>query len=64
MLFKNLQEIEKVNEAIKLTPEYKLGKKLLDGDISKISIQDAIDGMDGEPTTADEHNKKWLDELE
>ena len=58
MLFKNLQEIEKVNEAIKLTPEYKLGKKLLDGDISKISIQDAIDGMDGEPTTADEHNKE------
>tara|TARA_R100000656_G_scaffold87773_1_gene63752 strand:+ start:251 stop:445 length:195 start_codon:yes stop_codon:yes gene_type:complete len=64
MLFRDLQEVKKVTEIIQSTPEYKLGKKLMDGEISNISVQDAIDGMDGEPTTADKHNKKWLDELE
>ncbi len=28
----------------------------------EITVQDAIDNMDGEPTTADEFNKEWLNE--
>ena len=34
----------------KSTPEYKIGKEILEGDI------------DVEPTTADKYNKEWLDE--
>jgi hypothetical protein len=30
----------------------------------ELTIQDAIDNLDGEPTTADEYNKEWLDEKE
>ena len=29
----------------------------------KISVQDVIDGIDGEPTTADEHNEQWQNEV-
>ena len=28
----------------------------------EVTVQDAIDNMDGEPTTADEFNKEWLNE--
>ena len=44
------KQINKMNNIIKSTPEYKIGKKILEGDI------------DAEPTTADKHNKEWLDE--
>ena len=55
MLFKYIKEVEKqiidkTNDLIKSTPEYKIGKKILEGD------------MDGEPTTADKYNKEWLNE--
>tara|TARA_R110000851_G_scaffold81411_1_gene178916 strand:- start:224 stop:430 length:207 start_codon:yes stop_codon:yes gene_type:complete len=66
MLFKYIEEVEKpnydsvtetinnnvdeLNNLIKSTPEYKIGKKILEGD------------TDGEPTTADKYNKEWLDE--
>ena len=55
MLFKYIKEVEKqiidkTNDLIKSTPEYKIGKKILEGD------------TDGEPTTADKYNKEWLNE--
>mgnify|MGYP003666157955 FL=1 len=66
MLFKYIKEVEKpnydsvtetinnnvdeLNNLIKSTPEYKIGKEILEGDI------------DVEPTTADKYNKEWLDE--
>ena len=55
MLFKYIEEVEKqiidkTNDLIKSTPEYKIGKKILEGDI------------DGDVTTADKYNKEWLDE--
>jgi len=34
--------IKCLNDAIKATPEYKLGKKLLDGEISNKTIDDEI----------------------
>ena len=55
MLFKYIKEVEKqiidkTNDLIKSTPEYKIGKKILECD------------MDGETTTADKYNKEWLNE--
>tara|TARA_R110000824_G_scaffold148200_2_gene317748 strand:- start:426 stop:599 length:174 start_codon:yes stop_codon:yes gene_type:complete len=55
MLFKYIKEVEKqiidkTNDLIKSTPEYKIGKTILEGDI------------DGEPTTADKYNKEWFNE--
>ena len=47
--------IDEMNEAIKSTPEYKIGKNVGKW-VSKYK--------DGEPTTADEHNEKWLNEKE
>ena len=47
--------IDEMNEAIKSTPEYKIGKNVGKW-MSKYK--------DGEPTTADEHNEKWLNEKE
>ena len=47
--------IDEMNEAIKSTPEYKIGKNVGKW-MSKYK--------DGEPTTADEHNEKWLNEEE
>ena len=47
--------IDEMNEAIKSTPEYKIGKNVGKW-VSKYK--------DGEPTTADEHNEKWLNEEE
>ena len=44
------KDIQSINNLIKSTPEYKIGKKILEGD------------TDGEPTTADKYNKEWLDE--
>lgn len=44
------KQINKTNDIIKSTPEYKIGKKILEGDI------------DAEPTTADKYNKEWLNE--
>ena len=40
-------QINEMNDAIKLTPEYKLGKKLLDGEISNITIDNIIDKEGG-----------------
>ena len=54
-------QVNEMNDAIKATPEYKLGKKLLDGEISNLTTKNIIDN-DSEPTTADEHNKEWLDD--
>ena len=61
--------IKCLNDVIKATPEYKLGKKLLNGEISKenkthIAGDIVYDNplYDGEPTTADEYNNKWLNE--
>ena len=42
--------VNEINNLIKSTPEYKIGKEILEGDI------------DVEPTTADKYNKEWLDE--
>ena len=28
----------------------------------ELTVQDAIDNIDGEPTTADKYNQEWLDE--
>ena len=42
--------VDELTNFIKSTPEYNLGKKILEGDI------------DGDITTADKHNKEWLDE--
>jgi len=58
MLFKYIEEVEKpennnideLTNFIKSTPEYKIGKKILEGD------------TDGEPTTADKYNEEWLNE--
>ena len=66
MLFKYIKEVKKpnydsvtetinnnvdeLNNLIKSTPEYKIGKTILEGDI------------DGEPTTADKYNKEWFNE--
>ena len=36
-------QINEMNDAIKSTPEYKLGKKLLDGEMSNITIDNIID---------------------
>ena len=47
--------IDEMNEAIKSTPEYKIGKN-----VGKWMNK----YKDGEPTTADEHNEKWLNEKE
>ena len=38
-----VERLKDWNDAIKLTPEYKLGKKLLDGEISNITIDSIID---------------------
>ena len=38
----NKRKINEMNDAIKLTPEYKLGKKLLDGEISNKTIDNII----------------------
>ena len=86
----NKDKVDEMNESIKSTPEYKVGKNInkwvnkyaeknhsLDGnpekfpledpeDHSKISIREInkeiADEYKGEPTTADEHNKEWLDD--
>ena len=50
-----LSTADEMNEAIKSTPEYKIGKNVGKW-MSKYK--------DGEPTTADEHNEKWLNEKE
>ena len=50
-----LATVDEMNEAIKSTPEYKIGKNVGKW-VSKYK--------DGEPTTADEHNEKWLNEKE
>jgi len=39
----NKRKINKMNDAIKSTPEYKLGKKLLGGEISNVTIDNIID---------------------
>ena len=43
----NKRKINKMNDAIKSTPEYKLGKKLLDGEISNVTIDSIIDKESG-----------------
>jgi DNA-directed RNA polymerase subunit RPC12/RpoP len=43
----NKRKINEMNDAIKLTPEYKLGKKLLDGEISNVTIDSIIDKESG-----------------
>ena len=69
----NKDKVDKMNEAIKSTPEYKVGKN-----INKISIKEINKEIadeyksEGEKyhkeesdwalTTADEHNKEWLDD--
>ena len=66
-------QINEVNDAIKSTPEYKVGKNInkwvnkyaeknhsLDGNPDRLPNEDPEDH--GEPTTADEHNKEWLDD--
>ena len=40
--FDEIKEAKKKTNAIKLTPEYKLGKKLLDGEISNKTIDNII----------------------
>ena len=39
--------IKCLNDAIKATPEYKLGKKLLDGEISNVTIDNIINNESG-----------------
>ena len=51
----NKDKVDEMNEAIKSTPEYKIGKN-----VGKWMNK----YKDGEPTTADEHNEKWLNEKE
>ena len=60
--------IKCLNDVIKATPEYKLGKKLLNSEISKENKTHTAGDIvydnplyDGEPTTADEYNKEILD---
>jgi len=43
----NKRKINKTLNAIKSTPEYKLGKKLLDGEISNVTIDSIIDKESG-----------------
>jgi len=38
-----VERLKDWNDEIKLTPEYKLGKKLLNGEISNITIDSIID---------------------
>ena len=38
-----VERLKDWNDEIKLTPEYKLGKKLLNGEISNITIDNIID---------------------
>ena len=65
------KSIDKMNDVIKSTEEYKIGKKLLEGDIANITGDKDTDALlederkaqeDGELTTADKYNKEWLDE--
>jgi len=62
---KKTMTINEMNDAIKSTPEYKLGKKLLNGEISKEDKTHTAGDIvydnplyDGEPTTADEYNNE------
>ena len=45
--FDEIKEVKKKTNAIKLTPEYKLGKKLLNGEISNVTIDNIIDNESG-----------------
>ena len=54
-------KVNEMNDAIKATPEYNLGKKLLNGEISNLTTKNIIDD-DIETTTADEYNNEWLNE--
>jgi len=66
----NKDKVDEMNEAIKSTPEYSQGKNImeeyaeknhsLDGNPDRLPNEDPEDH--GEPTTADEHNKEWLDD--
>ena len=65
------KSIDKMNDVIKSTAEYKIGKKLLEGDIANITGDKDTDALlederkaqeDGEVTTADKYNKEWLNE--
>ena len=64
------KSIDKMNDVIKSTEEYKIGKKLLEGDIANITgdkdtdalLEDERIAQESEPTTADKYNKEWLNE--
>jgi len=43
-------QINEMNDAIKLTPEYKLGKKLLNNEISNLTTKNIIDNDKEEGT--------------
>ena len=65
----NKRKINEMLNVIKSTPEYKLGKKLLNSEISKEDKTHTAGDIvydnplyDGEPTTADEYNNEWLNE--
>ena len=44
---KKTMTINEMNDVIKSTPEYKLGKKLLNGEISNVTIDNIIDNESG-----------------
>ena len=46
----NKRKIDEMNDAIKLTPEYKLGKKLLNNEISNLTTKNIIDNDKEEGT--------------
>ena len=41
-------QVNEMNDAIKATPEYKLGKKLLNGEISNLTTENIVDVKDSE----------------
>lgn len=45
----NKRKIDKMNDIIKSTSEYKLGKKLLDGEISNLTTKEWLDEKGTKP---------------
>jgi len=57
----NKDKVDEMNEAIKSTPEYNQGKRLME-EYKNEGEKYHKEESDWALTTADEHNKEWLDD--